>query len=96
MRKRSEHNIKQTTLSLLDNVIFYWSTNIHMKLLLLVRDIREFLEGLRHELDFPISENGEEKYTQHLKIMAQCEFHIEISQEHKAKLVLGKDEICLV
>lgn len=91
--KRAEDNISETTLSFLDNVVVYWSTNIHMKLILLIRDIRDFLESLGQEIVIQDAERSEKKYIQHLRVMAQCEWHIEISPEHKAKISLGKSFI---
>lgn len=88
--RKTEHHHKETTLSLLENVTVYWSTSIHMKLLLLVRDMKEFLDSLVQELDTQKIETIEEKTVQNLKIMAQCECHIEISQDHKAKISLGQ------
>lgn len=88
--KKPINNVQETTLSLLDNVIVYWSTNIHMKVLLLVKDVKEFWDGIRHELDIQHAAKNEGKYVQNLKINAQCDFHIEISQEHNAKISLGK------
>lgn len=87
---KSSDDIKEITLSFLDNVIVYWSTNIHMKLTLLIRDMREFLETLGQEIEIQVAKKSEEKCIQHLKIMAQSELHVEISPDHKAKISLGK------
>lgn len=88
--KRLDDNIKETTLSLLDNAIVHWSTNIHMKLTLLMRDMKEFLDSLGQELEVQHIPKSEQKYIQHLRVLAQCELNIEINQVHKAKISLGK------
>lgn len=88
--RRSGENVKEITLNLLDNVVVYWSTNIHMKLLLLVKDISEFLDGLKHEWEIEKGEKSEDKYIQQLKIIAKLECHIQISQDHKATISLGR------
>lgn len=88
--KKSEDNIRETTLSLLESVTFFWSTNIHMKLTLLMRDMKDFWESLKQELEIEKSETVEKKFVQNLRVMAQTECHLEISQNHKAKISLGK------
>lgn len=93
--KRPGDNIKETTLSLLENVTIFWSTNIHMKLTLLMRDMKEFLDTLNQELEIE-NETVKNQCIQHLRVMAQTECHLEISQDHKAKISLGKYYISLL
>lgn len=58
-----------------------------------MRDVKDFLENLGQELDIQEVQKSEEKYIQHLRVVAQSELNIEINQEHKAKISLGK--LCL-
>lgn len=61
-----------------------------MKLTLLIRDVKEFLDSLVQELEVQKGPKSDQKYIQHLRVLAQCELNVEINQVHKAKISLGK------
>ncbi|CAH0563741.1 unnamed protein product [Brassicogethes aeneus] len=83
-----EHKTCQETfVSLLDKVTMFWSTNFHMKSLLLVRDVKEFLGAVKLGLGVDTAESKEKnKRALSLNIFGQFNFHIEISEKHKAKV----------
>lgn len=87
---KNKDNIKETTLTLLDTITVYWSTNIHIKLLLLFRDMKEFICGIQEELELTIVEKKEERHVDNLNILGKFDCHIEINQEHNAKISFGK------
>ncbi|CAH1098513.1 unnamed protein product [Psylliodes chrysocephalus] len=85
---------KAVTLTLLDNVVTYWSTNFHMKSLLLFRDMRDFACGVAEELGIEsLEKKSKEKYVSNLNVFGKFEFHIDIGPDHKAKISL--DELIL-
>ncbi|XP_074027559.1 bridge-like lipid transfer protein family member hobbit isoform X2 [Leptinotarsa decemlineata] len=83
-----EEKPKETTLTLLETVETHWSTNFHLKSLLLVRDVMEFLSGVKKELDIVDGGAVKQKCFNTLNIFGKFEFHIEISPSHNAKIAL--------
>ncbi|KAG5900629.1 hypothetical protein JTB14_005906 [Gonioctena quinquepunctata] len=88
--RNTKEKPKETTLTLLDTVVTYWSTNFHLKSLLLVRDIKEFLGGLKEELGIGSDERIRETNVASLNVFGELEFHIEISPQHNAKIALSE------
>ncbi|KAJ8953880.1 hypothetical protein NQ318_019120 [Aromia moschata] len=88
--EQNDSQITETTITLLDMITTYWSTNFHIKSLLLIRDIKEFLTSIKAELGIQYSEKREEKYVHNLNILGKFQFHIEISPTHNAKLALDE------
>ncbi|XP_044758159.1 protein KIAA0100 isoform X2 [Coccinella septempunctata] len=77
-----------------DEVIFYWSTNLHLKAFLLYKDITEFLESLKEELALDFEDSNADYKTAMKFILKGCFcFNIEISDKHSAKLSFFDTEI---
>ncbi|RZC33587.1 UPF0378 protein -like [Asbolus verrucosus] len=77
----------RSTISLLDEITVYWSTNFHYKTLLLIRDIVEFLSDLKEEFNLTLKENSDVDETLYnCAIMGVFSFHIEISEMYSAKV----------
>ncbi|CAG9863492.1 unnamed protein product [Phyllotreta striolata] len=91
--RHNKDKIKETTFTLLDNIVTYWSTNFHMKSLLLYRDVRDFVCAIREELGVESTRSLPVKSVTNLNIFGKFEFHIDISPEHNAKVSL--DELIL-
>ncbi|KAJ8927259.1 hypothetical protein NQ314_020310 [Rhamnusium bicolor] len=88
--EKNDKQITETTLTLLDVITTYWSANFHMKSLLLIRDMKEFLNGVKEEIGIKDIAKVKEKHVTNLNILGKFEFHIDISQNHNAKVALGK------
>jgi hypothetical protein len=77
----------KNTINLLEEITVYWSTNFHLKALLLVRDITEFLSELREELNLALTENSHvDDTTYNCTVMGLFAFHIEISEKYSGKV----------
>lgn len=87
---KDEGQMKETSITLLDVITIYWSTNLHMKSLLLFRDIKEFLTGVKEELGVVEVEKTKARSITNLNVLGKFEFHIQISPAHNAKIALGK------
>lgn len=61
-----------------------------MKSLLLFRDIKEFLMGVKEELGIVEVEKARTRSVTNLNVLGKFEFHIEIGPEHSAKITLGE------
>ncbi|CAG9838728.1 unnamed protein product [Diabrotica balteata] len=88
--RENKDNIKETTLTLLDTIVTYWSTNFHMKSLLLIRSMMKFWTGIKDELKIESYKGPTEKFVKNLNIFGKFEFHIDISPEHSAKVALDE------
>ncbi|CAG9812625.1 unnamed protein product [Phaedon cochleariae] len=86
----NKERLNDISLTLLDTIVMYWSTNLHMKYLLLARDIADFLGGVKSELGIEIKEVAKKKGVRNLNVYGKFEFHIDISQNHNAKIVLDE------
>ncbi|XP_056639867.1 protein hobbit [Diorhabda sublineata] len=92
--RENDDDIRETTITFLDTIVIYWSTNFHMKTLLFIRDAKDFWIGVKEELGVVSFDNGKDKYINNLNIFGKFEFHIDISLEHNAKISL--DELILM
>lgn len=86
---KNNSQIKETTVTLLDVITIFWSTNFHMKSLLLFRDIKEFLTVVKEEFGIVDVEKTKTRSVTNVNVLGKFEFHIEISPEHNAKIALG-------
>ncbi|XP_017781578.1 PREDICTED: protein KIAA0100 [Nicrophorus vespilloides] len=85
------------SVQLLERIVVYWSTPIHLKLLFLFRDIKEFSLVLVESFGSRIATTqqkqqhempSKEKRTFSVNICGLLSFHIHISQRHNAKIEL--------
>ncbi|CAG9773769.1 unnamed protein product [Ceutorhynchus assimilis] len=93
---RKENGVEYN-ISLLENSVAFWSTNFHLKALLLIKDIQEFADNFMkllpkikkpeiHPRDFPVK-------IINCSIYNKVEFYIDINKDHNMKIVL--DELLL-
>lgn len=81
----------QISLSLLEEIKVFWSTNFHLKCLLLVRDISEFVGELSEEFNLTTKQNSNVDNTiYNCSILGAFAFHIQISDNYSAKVSIGK------
>ncbi|KAL3273176.1 hypothetical protein HHI36_014630 [Cryptolaemus montrouzieri] len=94
MEFRKDMDSRQFYFELEEEMIVFWSTNFHLKVILLYKDILEFLDSLKEELalDFD-NKKSDIKYGLRWNLRGVFGLHIEISHEHSAKISLFETEI---
>lgn len=84
-------NVFQLSVNLLEEITGIWSTNVHLKAYLLIKDISEFINNLKSNF---ISLNKRESKkairTYNFSIYGSFSFNIIISEKHSAKIAFGK------
>lgn len=81
------------TVSLLNTITTFWSTNFHYKVVLLMRDVQDFWCNIQTEFNLQKSQINSKKSTCNtliMKIVGKFDFHIEINKDHNAKLALDR------
>lgn len=79
------------TISLLHTITMYWSTNFHLKIVLLVREIQDFWSNVQTELNLSLKSKkslNTKEMIKNFNIIGKFEFHIEISKQYKAQIML--------
>lgn len=92
----NENHCKIISVNFLEKIYVFWSTNFHMKSLLLVKDIKELLLAVKREFGIKSAKN-EVSVNRVIgcNISGNLDFHIEISPQHNAKISIGNREISL-
>ncbi|EFA07873.1 UPF0378 protein KIAA0100-like Protein [Tribolium castaneum] len=75
----------KNTISLLDEITVYWSTNFHLKALLLIRDISDFFGELRDEFGLKLH-NSHSDNVYNCAVVGAFAFHVEISPKYSGKV----------
>ncbi|CAH2014141.1 unnamed protein product [Acanthoscelides obtectus] len=89
--RKNENHVREMSISFLDTITTYWSTNFHMKAFLLARDISDFLSGVKEEIGLVKNDsNRSHRAVYNMNILGMFEFHIEINKEHNAKIALDE------
>lgn len=75
------------TVNLLEEIVGFWSTDLHLKVFYLVQDMFEFANNMKQTN----ITNANKKFSEtlNLQIYGGFAFHIKISEEHSAKVTLG-------
>ncbi|XP_025831839.1 protein KIAA0100 [Agrilus planipennis] len=77
------------TLHLLEEIVVYWTTNIHLKLLYLWRDCVEFWgKFLKNTKLLSQKPNKKRECIYNFRVFGMFGFHIQISPSHKAKVTI--------
>lgn len=88
--KRKE-NTSELTVHLLEEIIVFWSTNFHLKLLTLQREIYIFVDDIKS--NYTVGSRAS-KWDRSLKwnfrMLGLFAYHIKISEDHDAKLAIGE------
>lgn len=80
----------ELTVNLLETVEIFWSTNFHLKMFYLVRDIRRFLVDFKRLLPEKSISKSKKIEIFNFLVYGVFNFNIKISKEHSAKISLGK------
>lgn len=79
------------TLKFLDEIVIYWCTNIHLKILTFLREVDDFVTMLKEALAWrPNNTNSNYKKIYNLHIYGQFNFFIRISNKHYVKIDLDE------
>lgn len=81
------------TINLLEEIVGYWSTNLHLKVFNLVENIFDFLYYLKQDLGLEVTQQKASK-VYNLHMCGIVGFHVKISEKHSAKVSLGTFKIC--
>lgn len=78
------------SLKLLEEIVIYWCTNIHLRALNFIRQVDEFLNSLKEAINWK-TYNMKTNYKHHYNfdIFGVFHFYIKISERHLAKIALG-------
>ncbi|XP_060521817.1 protein hobbit [Cylas formicarius] len=88
---------REFNLSLLDNIVTFWSANFHLKALLLYKDIKDFCTTFKEHL--PQAENAGAKPDKmplnvlNCNVFGKMELNVDINRLHKAKITI--DDVSL-
>lgn len=79
------------TIHLLEDVVSHWSTNLHLKIITLQREMEHFFSDLNHNL-CEVTDASKKTTAKpwKLHICGVFAFHILISEKHSGKIALGK------
>lgn len=77
----------ELTVNLLEEVKLFWSTNFHLKMFYLWRDVREFFDGFKGMFS---GGGSDEIETFNFLVYGVFMVHIRISAEHSARVSLGE------
>lgn len=77
----------ELTVNLLEEVQMFWSTNFHLKVFHLLRDVNLFFDDLKQLLGV----RGQQRPIEALNLLVYgvFAFYVKISEEHSAKISLG-------
>lgn len=79
------------TLKLLEEIIVYWCTNIHLKILTFLREVDDFITGLKEVNIFKSRNlNTKKMYYYNIHVFGLFNFNIKISNKHFVKIGLGE------
>lgn len=81
---------QELTISLLEEIVGFWSTNVHLKLYFLIQDIMKFVYTFREITGTENEKDGNGVKLFNFQMYGIFAFHIKISENHTAKLSLGK------
>ncbi|KAF5270674.1 hypothetical protein FQA39_LY01412 [Lamprigera yunnana] len=90
-----DYNNKMFELSvhLLDEIIGYWSTNLHLKLLTLQQELKQFICNIRESYSTKKNVDSIAISSWNLRICGVFAFNIWISQKHSAKISLDDAQV---
>lgn len=85
------NGVCELTVNLLEEVEFYWSPNFHLKAFHLLRDVARFQDNVKQLIGVGRSEKQKRIETFNLLVYGVFAFHIQISEQHSAKVSLGRN-----
>lgn len=77
------------TVNLLEEIVGFWSSNLHLKAFYLIENMFDFLCDVKQSVDFTVTEQKASKVL-NLRMYGIIAFHVKISEKHSAKISLGK------
>lgn len=83
-------NNYDVTLNLLEEAVIFWCTNFHLRLLTLIREIEDFIHGMKQAFSWKIKKKKNDcNRVYKLRTMGMFNFHVKISEEHNIKATFG-------
>lgn len=92
MAQLVKNGVSELTVNLLEEVELYWSPNFHLKAFHLLRDVIVFQNNVKSMMGVTESEKQKRIEAFNLLVYGVFAFHLKISEEHIAKVSLGKQE----
>lgn len=87
--------MSELTVNLLEEVEILWSANFHLKIFYLLRDIMDFLNSIKKMITKSSHFKDSTLEAFNFLVYGVFTFHVRISNEHSAKLLLGNIIITL-
>lgn len=88
---KSSQSGSEITVHLMEEIVSYWSANLHLKLLTLQREIANFIVDVKRNFGLKSSKSTKDtNILWNIRISGVFAFHIWISKKHSAKISLGK------
>lgn len=85
---KNADNKSEWNVNLLQEIVGYWSTNLHLKVFYLMENIFGFFDNLKEDLNINVAQRKSIN-TVKLHFCGIIGFHIKISEKQSAKISLG-------